>query len=72
MPRPADDDKPGWKRVARRREADLEFLGALRVATLEELKMLADRYNTKHAPKWKQVAIARALLHRGVAKEQDK
>lgn len=59
--RTADSDRPGWRTLARRREADRDFLARLLVATLDELRALADQHAAKHAPQWKRVAIARAI-----------
>lgn len=45
----------------RHHDADLKFLEKLRTATLDELHALALRHCGKGAPKWKQVAIERAI-----------
>lgn len=58
-------DADGRGSAERRRQRDLEFLAALRVATDDDLAYLARRYNTKHAPKWKRIAIQRATEKRG-------
>lgn len=59
--RHADSDRPGWRTLMKRRQADRDFLAGLHLASLDELRTLSGRYGHKDAPQWKRVAIDRAI-----------
>ena len=57
----ADRDGAGWRTRQRRREDDLEFLARVRAADWPTLRREAENLAHKKAPKWKVVAVLRAL-----------
>lgn len=59
----ADADRPGWAQRARRRQSDLDFLELVRHSGVGVLRLL--ERNHINGPRWKQVAIARALESHG-------
>jgi len=56
--RSADSDRPGWRTLARRRQADRDFIAKLPHLTADELRDMLDGM----LPTWRRVAIARALV----------
>lgn len=65
MTRRADDDRPGWRTRQRRRERDLAFLEELRArrdaGDLVWLHYTRENHSRKNDPRWKLVAILRAI-----------
>lgn len=61
----ADRDGPGWRRLQRRRQSDIEFLEQLIAARdshdIAALELLAKNHLPKSAPNWRRVAINRAF-----------
>lgn len=57
----ADADRASWRTRERRRQADIAFLAKLRTATLDELRELGRHHAHKKTPRWKQIAIERAI-----------
>lgn len=53
----ADSDSPTHRQLARRRQADRDFLARLFLLSVDELRVLQARPQ----PLWRRVALARAL-----------
>ena len=57
----AGADRRGYRTERRRAERDIEFLATLRVASLDDLLAMWRRFNHATGPKWKRVALERAI-----------
>ena len=55
--KPPDADRPSYARVARRRQADRDFLAKLPTLAAADLRLLL----SVQQPQWKRIAIRRAL-----------
>lgn len=57
----AGADRRSHRTERRRAEKDREFLAVLRIANLEQLLVMWRNHNRKGTPKWKIVALQRAI-----------
>lgn len=63
----AGADRVSYRTERRRAEKDREFLAKVRTASLEELLVMWRNHNHKSAPRWRVIALQRAI-----AREQRK